>query len=63
MRAAKILAAVTLASLLGSTPSSSLTSARAIQGLRPCLPDGAISLLNSSGATGLALISSGRCSR
>jgi len=49
MRAAKILAAVTLAILLGSTPSSSLNSAGEIRVVQPCLPDGAISLLNSSG--------------
>ena len=61
MRAAKILAAVTLAILMGSTPSSSSDTPPAkIETVRTCPPAPAITLLGSSGA-GIVLISSGRC--
>jgi len=60
MRAAKILAAVTVAILMGSTPSSSWNAPpAAIQTGRICQPAPAISLLGSS--AGIVLISSNRC--
>jgi hypothetical protein len=62
MRAAKIIAAVTLAILMGSTPGSSWSAPPAkVQAVRACLPAPVISLLGSSGATGIVLISSNGC--
>lgn len=62
MRATKILAAVTVAILLGTTPSSSWNAPPAkLQAVRACLPAPAISLLGSSGAAGIVLISSSGC--
>jgi len=63
MRAAKILAAVALAVALGTTPSSSWNLPAKGEVARPCLPRSAIWLSNSSGAAGIALISTNRCSR
>lgn len=60
MRAAKVLAAVTVAILMGSTPSSSW-NAPPSKIARVCLPATAISLLGSSGTAGIVLISENRC--
>jgi hypothetical protein len=60
MRAAKILAAVTVAILMGSTPSSSW-NAPPTKVTLTCLPAPAISLVGSSGAAGIVLISANRC--
>ena len=62
MRAAKIIAAVAMAVALGSTPSSSWDVSPKRQESRSCQAGSAISLLGSSGAAGIALISSDRCS-
>jgi hypothetical protein len=63
MRAAKIIAAVTLTVLLGSTPGSSLNVPDNSEPAPSCRSGGAISLLGSSGAIGIALVSQDRCSR
>jgi hypothetical protein len=61
MRAAKIPAAVIVAILMGSTPSSSWNAPPPkAQTVQVCQP--AISLLGSSGAAGIVLISANRCS-
>jgi hypothetical protein len=58
MRAAKILAAVTVAVLMGSTPSSSW-NAPPSKVTRACLPAPAISLLGST--AGIVLIAANGC--
>jgi len=62
MRAVNIIAGVTAAVLMGSTPGSSLNVPPAkIATVRACAPQPAISLLSSSGAAGIVLISSNGC--
>jgi hypothetical protein len=60
MRTTKILAAVIVSVLIGSTPVASLNASPDQPQSKACPPERMISLLGST--FGIALVSSGRCS-